>query len=600
MSPFPDENRCPSCFAHLQSGYACEEPACLADATDRSLQDLPLGATLDNKYQIGRVLGRGGFGITYLAWDLRLQHRQAIKECFPQGLVRRSRDAMTVLPTSDRTREQYATIRDLFLREARVLAHFHNQPGIVSVSSILDTNGSAYLVMEYLEGQTLKEYLEAQPDNRIDFEEALGILDPIMDALIAIHHDNWLHRDISPDNIFVPRRGVMKLLDFGAARLAAGQQSRSLPVILKEGYAPPEQYTSKGKQGTWTDVYALAATFYRAITGVTPPPALDRREDDDCAHPSSFGINLPTAAEAALLNGLAINLKIRTQTVSDFRSDLKGEYLTEAAQEPILLREVARPHFPTDLPIPDPDLRTPPVESGKIPSLRPRDGSGPKVFAIMGILLVIASGLGWYFLSNRTTSDSAGGPGPTPGTLVIDAVPWARVEAVRDANGVSQPLTDSSTPLAMQLAAGDYRVVLTGPPPASERREIDVTVNPNMTFQSPVVRFSEIRADEYLREQVRRLASAEGVVDKPDSDPRADVIQRPTLSLEQIRQVSGHLADAVRHQSDGEYGSAIEKFEMALKIDPANARAASGIAEVRKTQAAEAAILDGLRKKPGA
>lgn len=320
-----DSNRCPSCFVPLEFGAACTDQYCEADAADRSLNDLPLGTVLDNQFRIGRVLGRGGFGITYLSWDERLQRRAAVKECFPQGLVRRSRDGATILASSEGTKRQFEIVRELFLREARVLAHFPDQPGIVSVLSVLEAHSSAYLVMEYLSGQTLKEYLESHPDNRIDYWQTLALLRPIMVALTAVHEQNWLHRDVSPDNIFVTRRGVVKLLDFGAARYAAGQQTRSLPIILKEGYAPMEQYATKGQQGTWTDVYALAATFYRAITGTTPPPALDRLEMDEYVPPSQMGVDIPPHAEAALAAALAVKWQGRTRTIAEFSAQLESE-----------------------------------------------------------------------------------------------------------------------------------------------------------------------------------------------------------------------------------------------------------------------------------
>jgi serine/threonine protein kinase len=534
---YPTESdRCPACFKPLAPGAECDDPLCAIDWTDRSLNDLPRSAVLGDQFRVGRVLGRGGFGITYLGWDERLQHRRAVKECFPQGLVRRSRDGMTVLPSSEQTKRQFEIVRDLFLREARVLAHFHDQPGIVSVQSILDTNGSAYLVMEYLQGQTLKDYLEAQPDSRIEFERALGLLHPVMEALTAVHEQQWLHRDISPDNIFLTRRGMVKLLDFGAARYAAGQQTRSLPVILKEGYAPAEQYSAKGQQGTWTDVYALAATLYRAITGVTPPPALDRLEVDEIVPPSHFGIDITPAAEHALLNALAVKWQYRTATIDQFTSSFNAS--VDVIPEPPEPAPLPRPEPIAGPPpihvvpppihvVPPPIAEPPPVweppppepEPYTDPELYPPDEDveppppGPSFrWALYGALgLVIVSGIAAsiYLLmpgtTGPTTATTTTVPGPLPETsmLVIDAVPWATVERLVDARGSAHALPESSTPLAIPLAAGDYRVTLSGPPPGNERRELTVTVPPNATQIAPIVTFSEIRADDYFREQAK-------------------------------------------------------------------------------------------------
>ena len=317
-----DFGRCVRCFAPLPAGATCQDEWCLADVADRALNDLPAGTVLNGQFRIGRVLGRGGFGITYLAWDDRLQRRAAVKECFPQGLVRRSQDGVTVQPFTSRVAPQFASVRDLFLREARVLARFHEHPAIVKVLSVLDTYGSAYLVMEYLAGGTLKSYLESQPDQRVPFEIALGLLSPVMDALEAVHEQQLLHRDVSPDNIFITDGGRVKLLDFGAARQAAGQQTKSLPVILKEGYAPVEQYSARARQGTWTDVYALGATFYRVITGITPSAALDRMEDDDLAAPSALGVEIEPGAERALMRALSVQGADRPPTIAEFSAAL--------------------------------------------------------------------------------------------------------------------------------------------------------------------------------------------------------------------------------------------------------------------------------------
>jgi serine/threonine protein kinase len=143
----------------------------------------------------------------------------------------------------------------------------------VTVKSFFRAHGTGYCVMDYVEGLTLKQYLERQPGGRISVEQAWRLLQPVMDALRAVHREGLLHRDLAPDNIYITRQGRVKLLDFGAARFAAGEHSKSLSIILKPGYAPEEQYRSRGKQGPWTDVYGLAATFYRAITGTPPPEA---------------------------------------------------------------------------------------------------------------------------------------------------------------------------------------------------------------------------------------------------------------------------------------------------------------------------------------
>jgi serine/threonine protein kinase len=164
-------------------------------------------------------------------------------------------------------------------------------------------------------GLTFKQYLAQQPEGRLPFDQALKLLMPVMDALRAVHKDGLLHRDITPDNIYLTRSGRVKLLDFGAARFAAGEHSRSLSVILKPGYAPEEQYRTRGQQGPWTDVYSLAATLYRAITGQVPPEALDRLDADELVPPSQLGAVITPEQEAVLVRALAVRASARFESV---------------------------------------------------------------------------------------------------------------------------------------------------------------------------------------------------------------------------------------------------------------------------------------------
>lgn len=215
------------------------------------------------------------------------------------------------------------------------LAKFVNHPGIVSVRDYFKENNTAYLVMLYLEGITLKEYLEKR-GGKIDYATALKIMMPVMDALRELHKIDMLHRDISPDNIYITGEGQVKLLDFGAARYAMGEHSRSLSVVLKPGYAPEEQYRSKGKQGPWTDIYAVGATLYKAITGTLPPEALDRLDEDTLELPSQNGIRIIPRAEQALLKAMSVRAGGRFQDMETFQQALMEENTVEDAglQEP--------------------------------------------------------------------------------------------------------------------------------------------------------------------------------------------------------------------------------------------------------------------------
>ena len=315
------ETLCLGCMSELDGSTIC--PACGwrdGQPLDTPLQLAPR-TVLAGQYLVGRVLGHGGFGIVYLGWDLNLQLRVAIKEYLPGDYATRSPDGATVAPYSGPAREYFEYGLAKFLEEGRAIARFNDHPGIVPVLNFFKANGTGYLVMSYVPGRTLKEHLAAR-GGRLSYGETFAIAMPVMDTLRAVHEVGLLHRDISPDNIYISNSKQVKLLDFGAARVALGDKSKSLSVILKAGYAPKEQYQTKGRQGPWTDVYALGATIYRALTGQIPPESLDRNDRDEMARPLTFGVDMPLDAEPVLERALAVNPDSRFQTVAAFQQAL--------------------------------------------------------------------------------------------------------------------------------------------------------------------------------------------------------------------------------------------------------------------------------------
>jgi tetratricopeptide (TPR) repeat protein len=252
-----------------------------------------------------------------------LSARVAVKEYFPLSLVTRSAGCQSVSFAGEGARAdfEYGLVR--FMDEARVLASFSDSPSIVSVMDVFQENSLAYMVMEYLEGQDLKRLL-SESGGRMSPESALGIALWVISALRDVHAQGLMHRDVSPDNIFVTSDGKVKLIDFGAARFAFGTQNKSLSVVLKPSYAPVEQYQTRGNQGPWTDIYALGATLYRCVTGQLPPESLSRLEDDRLKPPREMGIAIPPAMEAAILNALAVKVKDRFQSVEEFHAALQG------------------------------------------------------------------------------------------------------------------------------------------------------------------------------------------------------------------------------------------------------------------------------------
>lgn len=316
MTPLPGASACPACG--VQSGSEPDNPLYL-----------PAGCLLNNRYLIGRMIGVGGFGIVYLAWDNNLDIKVAIKEYLPKEYAARASDHLSLTPYTGNAKNEYGFGMEKFLDEAKALAKFQDHVGIVTVYESFRANNTAYMVMQYLDGITLKEFLKKQPGERISFDLAVKALTPIMDALREVHSAGYVHRDISPDNIFLTRQKQVKLLDFGAARYAIGEHSKSLTTVLKHGYAPVEQYSTKGNQGPWTDVYAVAATLYRCITGQVPPDAMERMQEECIVSPKQLGIELPLHGELALMKGLALKAVDRFESVKNFQDALNGSVIFE-------------------------------------------------------------------------------------------------------------------------------------------------------------------------------------------------------------------------------------------------------------------------------
>ncbi|RGZ83694.1 hypothetical protein DW972_05880 [Anaerobutyricum hallii] len=299
---------------------------------EENLHCLRKGTRLIGRYTIEGVLGQGGFGITYLGIDELHEKKVAIKEFFPQGIVTRNieyQDTVTVTFVGEK--DNYEKGKERFLKEARTMAKFSKDEGIVKALDFFEINNTAYIVMEYLEGITLKQYL--RENQRIAPEDLIELLVPLIESLDEIHSQGMIHRDISPDNIMVLPDGRIKLMDFGAARDYTEFGEKSLSIVLKPGYAPPEQYQTHGIQGPWTDIYALCATMYKCITGENPPDAIERVMDDHLKKISAFGIPVLPQIEEAIIKGMSVAANDRYQNVGDFCEDLYGGYEENSVPE---------------------------------------------------------------------------------------------------------------------------------------------------------------------------------------------------------------------------------------------------------------------------
>jgi serine/threonine protein kinase len=293
---------------------------------------------LEKHYLLGAALGQGGFGITYLARDLRKmqggpekddgqkEHEKgailAIKEFYPRSIATRVPGGRTVIPTQGNL-ELFDVGLSRFINEAEALRLFKDHEGVVRLYEWFKDNGTAYIVMEFVEGSDLKKYLKKQAGGRIPFNTAYNIFMRVMDALREVHAANILHRDVSPDNIFINAHQV-KIGDFGSARYHSIDYSQSLQLTHKVGYTPEEQYRTDEEQGPWTDVYSLAASFYHAITGVLPQGALERLHQERLGNssltpPSQLGIPIPPKAEAVLCKALAVHSGGRYDSIAKFQ-----------------------------------------------------------------------------------------------------------------------------------------------------------------------------------------------------------------------------------------------------------------------------------------
>jgi len=314
------DDLCMGCMSINKTGSTvC--PQCGFDSnTQYSSLVLPYRTILNKKFLIGKVLGKGGFGITYLAWDLVLQTAVAIKEYLPSTLVARENQCQNVEAHSDQDRTEFEYGLKQFLQEARTLAQFsHNN--VVRVREFFAANKTAYLVMDYYKGVSLTEFLHLK-DYRLSEQDALKIMLPILNGLAQVHQKGFLHRDIKPDNIYLVDNAHPVLLDFGAARSALGHKSLSLSVILTPGFAPFEQYMSNGEFTPSTDIYSVAATIYYMTTGIKPHEATTRLQNDPIIHLANLEPSLSRRFADSVMKALSVYPEHRPQSIEEFQQQL--------------------------------------------------------------------------------------------------------------------------------------------------------------------------------------------------------------------------------------------------------------------------------------
>jgi len=320
MKEYPDGyDICPHC-GHDQTSEAA------------NLYYLPAGTVLNQgRYLIGNAVNAGGFGIVYRAWDQTLGKLVAIKEYFPSAIATRIPGTVEVRVHSNKNNREYEIGKSRFLSEARRVAKFQANPNVVDVYDFFEENQTAYMVMEFMDGMTYKQYVRAQ-GGKVKPQTALKVTLAVLDALSEVHKEKIIHRDINPNNVFICNDGKVKLYDFGAARL----ESTDMTTILTPCYAPPEQYTTNGKQGPYTDLYSVGATMYFALTGVKPQESTDRVQKDQLSAPHEIDTGIPVDMSNAVMRSMAVKPEIRFQSADQFKKALtEGKVLD-------VQREIAR------------------------------------------------------------------------------------------------------------------------------------------------------------------------------------------------------------------------------------------------------------------
>lgn len=331
--------RCLNCLKEYQDeqGDICPFCGYVRDSKPLESYHLYPGMELSGRYTIGTVIGFGGFGTIYKAWDQTFDQIVAIKEYYPTTFIRRIPGEKQVNIYDKKNAVQFEKGKEEFLEEARMLAKFNSHPNIVHVYDFFEENGTAYFVMEFLDGYNLKAFLllNKKSGNKISVDNALQITLCVLGALKSVHESGIIHRDIKPANIFVCKDGTIKLIDLGAARFSDSEAEKTRTIIITPGYAPVEQYQMKSRQGPYTDIYAIAAVLYEILTGIKPDESINRKVKDTLVEPIACNDEVPEGINNAVMRAMAVQPEIRFQTVDQFANALKSKKSVRSAKKEI-------------------------------------------------------------------------------------------------------------------------------------------------------------------------------------------------------------------------------------------------------------------------
>ncbi|MCF8031868.1 MAG: protein kinase [Desulfarculaceae bacterium] len=518
-------NRCIKCMAEKGGSRKC--PHCGYDEAKFKQEALFLRprTILNGRYLCGLMIGKGGFGITYIGWDIQLHRKLAIKEFFPSALASRHFDQSTVLANSDEDKDYLEQGLRMFLDEARRVAQFHEVPGVVTVHDFFEENNTAYMVMEYLTGSDLHNYLHSHGE-RLSHQDALALFKPILAALKQVHAAKVYHRDISAQNIIITDQKQLKLIDFGAAKYTVRERSDTVRVV-KPGYSPLEQYATQGRIGPWTDVYAVGATLYLLMAGTLPPESPDRLYSDELIPLGEIeGLEVPEYVSQAVLHCLSVKQDDRYQTIEDLEKELYSQQAAGASGS-------GGP--PEQQPPRDTGEGTGPIGPGDEKVAKGGGGSKKTILAVGVMVLLAGLGLGaWLFLGNGGHADQA-------------------PPVVSEGRAERQDIKKAQRSL---VSLGLYSGPVSG------------------------------RLDRETRQALEKYQRQKGwpVTGKPDKKVLAGLVADSRKKDKEARQRDA-LAEARQFLSASQFGKAEEAFKKILAADPQSATAQKGLQETRAAKA---------------
>ncbi|MEW5913516.1 MAG: protein kinase [Thermodesulfobacteriota bacterium] len=545
--------RCINCMALKGDKSKC--PVCGYDESKFIPESLYLQprTLLFGQYLCGLPLGKGGFGITYIGWDAALERKVAIKEFFPSALATRLQGQSTVMANSTEEREFLQIGLRMFLDEARRVAQFHEVEGIVTVHNFFEANNTAYMVMEYLAGSDLHAYLQKH-GGRLSVEETLRLMRPVLEALKRIHAAKVYHRDISTQNIIITERNQLKLIDFGAAKYTVRERSDTVRVV-KPGYSPLEQYSSRGSIGPWTDIYAVGATLYLLMSGELPPESPDRLYQDDLIPLAERAeLSVPEHISQAVLHCLAVKADDRYQSV-------------EALEAALWPREAAQPTRPLAAAPPPPTVPLTPATGGA------PNKSKLAIGLAAGVGGLVALGLAAFLFMHGPTP-----PAPTPKPPSPPA-PVAVKPAPKPTPPGPPPVATAPTPKPTpppQRASAPKPKPKPTPPPSSlssaENQRAQRLLTALGLYSGP----AHGRWDRASQDAAKRFQRSKGL--SPTGRLDQGLLQR--LAEEQRFLLSRALDRGDSHLAAKQLDAAEGEYKKARQLDPQSHRAQQGLWKV--------------------